>query len=100
KLSPDSPLITYTTLFRSVGAEPAVGREDVAEAHRDHADREHDQRNPHRAVRADGAEQNHHHAEHQEVPGRDGVDVLRDRERGAVDRKSTRLNSSHVSISY
>ena len=67
-----------------VGAEPVIGREDAAEAHRHQADREDDQRRPHRAVRAHRAEQHHRHPEQQEVPGREQVDVPRDRQRRAV----------------
>src|SRR5690242_21123446 len=67
---PRSTLFPYTTLFRSL--DGVVGESRGAVAARDLAAR-------HRA----------HHA----------VGVA-DGQRGAEDRKSTRLNSSHMSISY
>src|SRR3712207_7851860 len=73
---PRSTLFPYTTLFRSVGFEGAAGGALVA------------------ALRGVAA-------------GHDGTAVLRDadlavhgRDRIAVDRKSTRLNSSHANIAY
>src|SRR3712207_7081643 len=68
---PRSTLFPYTTLFRSAGRPIAVDRvRDVPQA-------------------ASGA-------------GRAGARLLprRPRRTGALDRKSTRLNSSHANISY
>src|SRR5690349_22947409 len=81
RLPPSSPLFPYTTLFRSASA----AADTVADRLRDR-----DRRPPRRA----------HHQ-----PAADLLDRRRDRHRlrdslGAGDRKSTRLNSSHVEISY
>src|SRR5438309_3150625 len=71
---PSSTLFPYTTLFRS------LGHLDAQDAQRDHDDVGHDEQQEHR------------------------VDVLRvgreQRRPRVQDRKSTRLNSSHSSISY
>src|SRR5437773_7764489 len=70
---PRSTLFPYTTLFRSQGAFGI--RQGKADAHR-HRDLDH--RDPrHRGVRGD----------------RSRADLF-------LDRKSTRLNSSHITISY
>src|SRR5690349_24124938 len=71
---PRSTLFPYTTIFRSVGAPP-VERAGVVV--RDDRDR----RNPHLAAGAEDAEGD--------------LAAVRNQ-----DRKSTRLNSSHVEISY
>src|SRR3712207_7839714 len=73
---PRSTLFPYTTLFRSAPVAPAVGGQRLLD---DPPDGEH------------------------RVQGR--VGVLEDRlhalaERRQLDRKSTRLNSSHANISY
>src|SRR3712207_7322508 len=71
---PRSTLFPYTTLFRS-----------ALDLHRERADHEDD----------------HHHEE--DVGQRRDVDVREDRPAAAallLDRKSTRLNSSHANISY
>src|SRR5438874_7093855 len=70
---PPSTLFPYTTLFRSIsfGLGPDPGR--------DHEPRGHSGR-----VRCRGATESH----------------AGGRRRAAADRKSTRLNSSHVEISY
>src|SRR3712207_6949257 len=75
---PRSTLFPYTTLFRSGGG--LLLRLDVlgAQVHQDRGDVDRD-----RAGVVAGAAQ------------RRGV-----RQRGVVDRKSTRLNSSHANISY
>src|SRR3712207_8395987 len=82
---PRSTLFPYTTLFRSLGGEEEAARRALA---------------PPRLRRATG----------RPVEGRiylDGGEVLdvlgepaRRRRAGRVDRKSTRLNSSHANISY
>src|SRR5690348_17528665 len=69
---PRSTLFPYTTLFRSVC----------------------ERRSGERQRRPEG-----HDAGHRLRPHVDGV-VARRRSEGAQDRKSTRLNSSHPSISY
>src|SRR5437868_8774599 len=71
--APRSTLFPYTTLFRSHQRE----RPEVRGRPEEH-DREHEERGP------------------AEVAGR----ALHVRDRVPQDRKSTRLNSSHVSISY
>src|SRR3712207_8592070 len=80
---PRSTLFPYTTLFRSKeeghhdqqrGRQPRVGRQP------DHPDR---------------------HPRPRRLYGRGGAVPARPRRRGRrVDRKSTRLNSSHANISY
>src|SRR5690348_18130830 len=85
---PRSPLFPYTTLFRSRPAAPVGGRR---------ADRRHDARR--RLGLATGADR----ARLRRVggvAGRDAPGGGGDRARAARDRKSTRLNSSHPSISY
>src|SRR3712207_9206995 len=95
---PRSTLFPYTTLFRSrvshhhvavVGPEPGHGAHDLVQV---------------RAGRLDHAHVSERHADVH--PGRPGAERERiDHEHrtaagGAVDRKSTRLNSSHANISY
>ena len=67
-----------------VGAEPGIGAEREAEPDRIEADGEDDQRPDHRAVGADRAEQDHGHAEQQEAPGGEQLDMPGDRQRRAV----------------
>src|SRR5207249_12134738 len=98
--SPGAPLLPYTTLFRSVnpgvvGSEEGERKAEIGEAGRAVVVRGQG------IGRATGGEARH---------GRDGLCgvvrgvrvVLSGSDRGGVgeDRKSTRLNSSHVSISY
>src|SRR5699024_12528735 len=69
---PRSPLFPYTTLFRSSATDPTQNHEAYRQGH---------------------------------LPGAVYVSMTRKRLRaggpvGKLDRKSTRLNSSHVSISY
>src|SRR3712207_6929699 len=85
---PRSTLFPYTTLFRSGGREAAVGAQPVVLL-RVPRERERPERD-----RLTGGL----------VPGDDHerervVELLR-RQRPPVDRKSTRLNSSHANISY
>src|SRR5690349_22780913 len=75
---PRSTLFPYTTLFRSPGQDE-LGPEDNRLATLGLLDREHDRGQPRRA-------------------SRDRAAVCRAHAR--QDRKSTRLNSSHVEISY
>src|SRR5690349_23877419 len=75
---PRSTLFPYTTLFRSVAQALPVPRPRAGPA-----------------VELLGVEQRHH----REAAGR-GVDGPLHRVAGLRDRKSTRLNSSHVEISY
>src|SRR5699024_12241946 len=77
-LPPRSTLFPYTTLFRSRAAR------DPEEAQQ-----------PHHVVDAQGTGVPHVRAQ-QRDPGR----VAARRQPAREDRKSTRLNSSHVSISY
>src|SRR3712207_7112588 len=80
---PRSTLFPYTTLFRSVGDDHRLGQQPVRL-----------DRAPERALGGDpyrlGGDRQTVDAERREVrlPG------------GFVDRKSTRLNSSHANISY
>src|SRR5437868_8998667 len=78
RLPPRSTLFPYTTLFRSIVAVAGV------DAHHG---------------RVDGVGSGQHCGDQPSSPSREdeGVDFGR---RGLIDRKSTRLNSSHVSISY
>src|SRR5690606_41684924 len=73
---PSSTLFPYTTLFRSLHPRP-----DLRGLRADHL-----------RQRVDGPDRGHLRAVR--LPGRPGADQLK------VDRKSTRLNSSHVKISY
>src|SRR3712207_6863030 len=83
---PRSTLFPYTTLFRSPVGEPG----DLGPLPRDVRGA---QPQPRRRAAADlGARRDAHGR-------RDVVDALADR-RGELDRKSTRLNSSHANISY
>src|SRR3712207_8248212 len=75
---PRSTLFPYTTLFRSDGLEQLVGERRGL----------HDLRV--RVDRGEGRRQG----------GVGHEDLLRLGARGEVDRKSTRLNSSHANISY
>src|SRR3712207_9118522 len=95
---PRSTLVPYTTLFRSVAhpvAEARLREQVRRPGHRLHAaaDADRDVAGADRAVEhADGA-----HARGADLV--DGLrgDLLRD---AGLDRKSTRLNSSHANISY
>src|SRR5256885_11546788 len=81
---PRSTLFPYTTLFRSKGAQVRPRPELPG------------------IERPCGAEREGHD-ELQQAPRREGErgrDVQREADDGAVDRKSTRLNSSHLVISY
>src|SRR5438045_7768142 len=90
---PSSPLFPYTTLFRS---QNHVQRENE----RAHADAE--LRPAARSVEARGEEdvvredEEKDHRDVEEI----AVNVLQDERECALDRKSTRLNSSHLGISY
>src|SRR5690606_41313451 len=78
---PRSTLFPYTTLFRSTAERRAAGHaEDVGDGQA-RKDKRHGLRAPVRRY---------------EVCRNDGGDA----EEGRIDRKSTRLNSSHVKISY
>src|SRR5256885_13337438 len=79
---PRSTLFPYTTLFRSHQAEDADPDEE---------------RHPDRHARSLEAEE-HHQAGHEEQ--RHAVDQANARDTRCKDRKSTRLNSSHLVISY
>src|SRR5699024_12320736 len=79
---PDSPLLPYTTLFRSYGRPaPAAGPDPALERLLEAALPAHDGRRAAQFRRCHGGTRR---AESDHRP----------------DRKSTRLNSSHVSISY
>src|SRR5690348_17978594 len=86
---PRSTLFPYTTLFRSRVA--LRHGDDKLVAH------EHD-----RVLRAGGLPHRGRAGRGEHVGGRAGGDLLGERGAGAEreDRKSTRLNSSHPSISY
>src|SRR5690242_21034749 len=85
---PCSTLFPYTTLFRSLLAAPGAAGEE---------DEEHDQPGEHDRGRA---ERRFRHVVAREV-GADGDQPVEERRLGRhQDRKSTRLNSSHMSISY
>src|SRR2546430_13153217 len=87
---PRSTLFPYTTLFRSVLHVAEEDRERAqeireAEVHDDlHRDEE---RDPGQALRMTRSEDREHREEHDEA-------------QQEIDRKSTRLNSSHSQISY
>src|SRR3712207_8618862 len=83
---PRSTLFPYTTLFRSdqQAPHPALGHRGAAEA-RDAEEHEPDQQRPHDVELL--------------LDGQRPV-VLQRRRRLVLDRKSTRLNSSHANISY
>src|SRR3712207_8655077 len=88
---PRSTLFPSTTLFRSQERRPAaVGGERV----------------PDRARRRQDQKGRQHETQQQQPPGGAGGRLLlraqvgQDLERRKVDRKSTRLNSSHANISY
>src|SRR5690242_20874867 len=89
---PRSTLFPYTTLFRSL-------RRGVAEqAHRRPPRQLTTFRERHRRARLDADEREDPlPAIHAEALG--GLDRAQ-QQRGGLDRKSTRLNSSHMSISY
>src|SRR3712207_7508677 len=81
---PMSPLFPYTTLFRS------HGEQELQDGERDGLDREEPQANQ---------DEDGYHRPEERLERADGTaDPLA--ERGAADRKSTRLNSSHAKISY
>src|SRR2546429_3899672 len=83
---PRSTLFPYTTLFRSLHGRGEVARQDLAHVV---VQREHG-----------GALGAHAAAEHAVADDREGVGDLRDAQAVLLDRKSTRLNSSHGYISY
>src|SRR3712207_8465023 len=82
---PRSTLFPYTTLFRSVRhvADAVEVDEGGDEGHHRHH---------HHAQRVVAQRPGHLKAAH--------VDPAQDRHGGRLDRKSTRLNSSHANISY
>src|SRR3712207_7292638 len=84
---PRSTLFPYTTLFRSVGPDPggAAGPVLAGDLHRHVGEAAVLGPGPGVAAHVGPAEQLVQHEPHQ---------------RAAVDRKSTRLNSSHANISY
>src|SRR3712207_7756819 len=82
---PRSTLFPYTTLFRSDGGRQAAGEQ--READRDGAARQR------RALRLDAVLRSLSPFEHPRPRAVAGLRV-------DVDRKSTRLNSSHANISY
>src|SRR5688572_32671792 len=84
RLAPRSTLFPYTTLFRS--EREVVDRLAAALARSDAFDADAG------AGRAGGGEAQH--------VGQRGTEIELDRDRGELDRKSTRLNSSHSQISY
>src|SRR5207249_10761581 len=88
---PSSPLFPYTTLFRSKKGGPRNGR-TTSERSR----RWHQQARPSSPWR--GSRREHHPRRRRRIYDRRGRRALE--HGGAGDRKSTRLNSSHVSISY
>src|SRR5205807_3729271 len=90
-----SPLLPYTTLFRSRVAEtqPFPKIEDHAARVGDSAGHE-----PQERAAGDGREEGFDRD--QADPTHHDVDQRRDEIETAEDRKSTRLNSSHLVISY
>src|SRR5690606_42063879 len=94
---PRAPVFPYTTLFRSAerGAEIGVGVDDVTEVERVSAVRH----LPHPVVvRVEVARVVEDLVGPIRVVGE--LELGRDLGRPLLDRKSTRLNSSHVKISY
>src|SRR3712207_8168779 len=89
---PRSTLFPYTTLFRSVHAEQPDRAHLPADPRPPVRDR------LHRAVLHGGARAPLREQERRPLRSDPAV-TLAERE-GAVDRKSTRLNSSHANISY
>src|SRR3989442_10835958 len=87
---PRSTLFPYTTLFRS---RECADQHDEADTQRRDARQEPE-------GEADGPEELRHDGEKGEGGGDAGLGEVRHGAREAVDRKSTRLNSSHVRISY
>src|SRR3712207_7631982 len=84
---PRSTLFPYTTLFRSVPATPERVGHRAAQQQPAHGRRQDDQREGDRQeVESDEGQHREGHE--------DGV------VEGPLDRKSTRLNSSHANISY
>src|SRR5690606_41186931 len=88
---PSSTLFPYTTLFRS--GRRARGAHGVAQAH---ADRERQRRHVHDGNRR-AQHRGHIEAARRRLPH---AAVAPSPALLALDRKSTRLNSSHVKISY
>src|SRR2546430_11718279 len=91
---PKSTLFPYTTLFRS------HRRAHEHHRRRDEPPRDHDARDP--PPRPDAREHEvarhlEQHVTNEEDPG---AQTVRARAEAQVDRKSTRLNSSHSQISY
>src|SRR2546426_4695637 len=80
---PRSTLFPYTTLFRSAGHEHAALRVQAVRPHHQPRERDVLPRDPDPAA-----------------PDLPVPDELTGHELGRVDRKSTRLNSSHLVISY
>src|SRR5690349_24020964 len=78
---PRSTLFPYTTLFRSLRAQPAAARHACADR-----------------VREPDPVGHRQHRRRGDVPRL--VQALAAARRPVIDRKSTRLNSSHVEISY
>src|SRR5438067_9606017 len=78
---PTAPLFPYTTLFRSASGRPAPSR-------------------PRGGARTQGAGTRRRTAVRRDRRVARGVQYGDDGAQRGVDRKSTRLNSSHVSISY
>src|SRR5436309_6227770 len=94
---PGSTLFPYTTLFRSCIGAPDGLREDLTRAPHHRLEQLTVHRpEPDQVVAAilGGAE---HHVD---LGRRDQVERLLQESEGQRDRKSTRLNSSHVKISY
>src|SRR3712207_6713655 len=92
---PRSTLFPYTTLFRSAAQRPVGGGEAVELRQRQQRDQQHG-----------GGVERAAHVDHEDRD-RDAGDgdghpppQPRGHRRPAVDRKSTRLNSSHANISY
>src|SRR5207244_6185634 len=92
-LPPSSTLLPYTTLFRSlIGGNPHDGGLPVDQSFLLHLDREADGGKP-RALAVAGLK-------HKELSILDGELEILDVSEMVLDRKSTRLNSSHQIISY
>src|SRR3712207_9049533 len=95
---PRSTLFPYTTLFRSREAEGDVDdREDGDPGEDGEEERGDAVREPPRQDEADDRLDQGHGQDAGEEAGPDRAPDLHDR---ALDRKSTRLNSSHANISY
>src|SRR5256885_13929935 len=95
---PRSTLFPYTTLFRSRAQRELIAREKLATVGEIASGVAHEVNNPLAAIRMEA-----------ELLGRASKDpdtsttaatITREVDRAARDRKSTRLNSSHLVISY